>query len=190
MKTKICTKCFTEKLLSEFPKQKTGKFGLRANCKKCKPKYKNLIKMALYRKTYKEKNKEKVKIEQKTYYLQNKLKIIKRVVENKKNRLKTDINFKLLKNIRDRIRIAIKRNSKCDSTIKLIGCSIEFLKCYLQSQFKLDMSWSNYGEWHIDHIKPCSSFDLSKPEEQELCFHFTNLQPLWALDNLQKSNKY
>lgn len=52
------------------------------------------------------------------------------------------------------------------------------------------MSWENYGEWHIDHIKPCSSFDLSDPKQQKECFNYTNLQPLWAIDNLKKSYKY
>jgi hypothetical protein len=52
------------------------------------------------------------------------------------------------------------------------------------------MTWDNYGSWHIDHIKPCSLFDLSKVSEQLECFHYLNLQPLWAKDNLQKSNKY
>ena len=52
------------------------------------------------------------------------------------------------------------------------------------------MSWDNYGDWHIDHIRPCCSFDLSKIEEQEKCFHYSNLQPLWAEENMTKGGKY
>jgi len=53
------------------------------------------------------------------------------------------------------------------------------------------MTWSNYGKgWHIDHIKPCASFDLSNPEQQKICFHYTNLQPLWAIDNIKKGAKF
>jgi len=64
--------------------------------------------------------------------------------------------------------------------MKLVGCTIEFIKGYLEAQFEPNMSWDNYGEWHIDHILPCASFDLTLPEEQQKCFHYTNLQPLWA----------
>ena len=62
----------------------------------------------------------------------------------------------------------------------------------MESKFTEGMSWENQGKngWHIDHKKPCSKFDLSKPEEQKKCFHFTNLQPLWWEDNLKKSDKY
>ncbi len=52
------------------------------------------------------------------------------------------------------------------------------------------MTWDNYGEWHIDHIKPCALFDFTKEEQQRECFHYTNLQPLWAKDNMRKSDKY
>lgn len=71
-------------------------------------------------------------------------------------------------------------------TIKLIGCSIEQLKQHLEKQFKLGMSWFNYGKWHVDHIKPCASFDLTDIEQQKQCFNYTNLQPLWAEENLVK----
>ena len=72
--------------------------------------------------------------------------------------------------------------------MKLIGCSIESLKNYLEKQFKKDMTWHNHGlyGWHIDHIRPCISFDLIKKSEQKKCFHYTNLQPLWAKENLSK----
>ena len=75
------------------------------------------------------------------------------------------------------------------SSFDFIGCSIDELKEHLSSQFTEGMSWENYGEWHIDHIKPCASFDLSILEEQQKCFHYSNLKPLWALDNLKKGAK-
>jgi len=109
-----------------------------------------------------------------------------------KNRLKIDNYFRLICNIRSRIRIAIKRNSKKSSSIDLLGCSINRLKIHLEKQFKPGMSWTNYGfyGWHVDHIKPCSSFDLSKLKEQRKCFNWKNLQPLWAEENLQKYINY
>ena len=90
-----------------------------------------------------------------------------------------------------RIRMALKNNYKSKSTMKLIGCSIKFLKNYLQKQFKKGMSWSNHGlyGWHIDHIRPCALFDLTKPSEQKKCFNYKNLQPLWAEENIRKGKK-
>jgi hypothetical protein len=71
-----------------------------------------------------------------------------------------------------------------------LGCSSwDELKNYLEKQFTCGMNWENMGEWHIDHIIPCSSFDLTNIEQQMKCFHYSNLQPLWAKDNLSKSNK-
>lgn len=105
------------------------------------------------------------------------------------NRRKIDINFKILSYLRSRLSSVLKNNFKSKSTMKLLGCSLDFLKQYLEFQFKKGMSWSNYGKWHIDHIKPCASFDLSKPNEQHKCFNYINLQPLWAIDNLRKKDK-
>jgi len=101
--------------------------------------------------------------------------------------------FKLCINLRNRLNRALKLNSKKGHTLELLGCSIKFLKQYLEKQFTKGMNWNNYGrgknKWNIDHIKPCNSFDLSKPEEQKKCFHYTNLQPLWAEENIKKGNK-
>lgn len=73
----------------------------------------------------------------------------------------------------------------------MTGLTIEELKIYLESKFQEGMNWSNYGMhgWHVDHIKPCSKFDLSDPDQQRKCFHYTNLQPLWAKENKVKYNK-
>jgi hypothetical protein len=74
--------------------------------------------------------------------------------------------------------------------MEYIGCSIEHLKDYLQSKFENGMTWENYGKWHIDHIRPCASFDLTDIEQQKICFNYKNLQPLWAEDNFKKSDKW
>jgi hypothetical protein len=92
-------------------------------------------------------------------------------------------------NLRNRILKVLKGRNKSKSTLKLLGCTIEFLKNHLESKFTKGMSFSNYGKWHIDHIRPCASFDLSKSSEQHKCFHYTNLQPLWAKDNREKRDK-
>lgn len=80
---------------------------------------------------------------------------------------------------------------KADHTMDLLGCSPEFFKRHIESQFQEGMSWENQGKggWHLDHIIPCDYFDLSDPEQQKICFNYKNLQPLWERDNLSKSNK-
>jgi len=99
----------------------------------------------------------------------------------------THIQERLSCTIRSRIRSALKSKSpKSNKTRQLIGCDINYLKDWLQGRFKKGMTWGNYGEWHIDHIKPCAAFNLTKTEEQKRCFHFTNLQPLWKIENLRK----
>lgn len=121
-----------------------------------------------------------------TWYFKNR----KRLVSQQTNRKQEDINFKLTRNLRSRLWIAIKRNYKSGSAIQDLGCTIDFLKKYLESQFQEGMSWSNYGEWHIDHVIPLSSFDLTDRTQFLKACHYTNLQPLWAVDNIKKSNKF
>ena len=106
-------------------------------------------------------------------------------------RYKGDECFRIVQNLRTRMRLALNNSNKADTTQNLLGCTTEELKAHLESQFTDGMSWDNYGMngWHIDHIIPCSSFDMLDPEEQRECFHYTNLQPLWAEDNLRKSDK-
>jgi hypothetical protein len=108
-----------------------------------------------------------------------------------KRRLLTDPIYKLVKLMRIRIRDVIKTNEKSGHAVDLIGCTGAELKLYLESKFQPGMTWENHGNkgWHIDHIIPCASFNLSKPEEQQKCFHYTNLQPLWAEENLRKGDK-
>ena len=109
----------------------------------------------------------------------------------RKNRKNRDPMFKVLNNLRTRIHevLTAKYIVKEATTKKLTGCTLEYLKNYLEKKFKDGMNWDNYGQWHIDHIRPCASFNLLDPIEQKICFHYTNLQPLWAEDNLKKSNK-
>ena len=141
-------------------------------------------------KQYRLENKEKLKEKRKQYYLKNKEKILKRTQQYADQRIKKDPNFKLKKRLRTRIRMALKHNSKKSTTAELLGASISVVWNHLEKQFKPGMTRENHGLWHIDHIKPCASFDLSKLEEQKKCFHYTNLQPLWAAENMSKGAKY
>lgn len=139
----------------------------------------------------------------KNYYKQNRDRLIQKAKEKqaqkKLKKINKKISDKMLNTLRCRISKALKRNQKAFRTQNLLGCSLDELRAYLESLFKPGMNWNNYGtgangkgmkEWHLDHIKPCASFDLSKPEEQQKCFHYSNLQPLWAKENLEKKDIY
>lgn len=101
-----------------------------------------------------------------------------------KNYRKT-LTYRISHSLRNRM-YALMSGEKSEKAEGLIGCNLKQLKIYLESLFKPGMSWGNYGEWHIDHIRPCASFDLRSPEEQKICFHYSNLQPLWAHENQVK----
>jgi len=94
--------------------------------------------------------------------------------------------------IRSRLNMALKVQNveKSSATWELCGCDLTTLKNHLEIQFKDGMSWNQRGKWHIDHIRPVCSFDLSDVEQQKECFHYTNLQPLWAIDNMRKGATY
>lgn len=100
----------------------------------------------------------------------------------------TDAEFKLILNLRQRVNRALRAHGagREASTRELIGCSSAELRRHLEARFDKGMNWYNYGWWHVDHIIPCASFDLTKPEEQKKCFNVSNLQPLWAHENHRK----
>lgn len=96
-------------------------------------------------------------------------------------------SYKPTRNLRKRFRQLVKSSSI--KTSCLIGCSPEELRLHLQSQFTVGMTWENYGEWHIDHVIPCARFNLEDRQEAMACFHYTNLRPLWAMENILKGAK-
>lgn len=109
-----------------------------------------------------------------------------------KEKRDTDIQFRLRFRLRGRIWMSLQRGvAKAGRTVDLVGCSMECFKKYLEARWLPGMSWDNYGRggWHIDHVKPCAEFDLTKPAEQMRCFHHTNCCPMWELDNLSKGAK-
>ena len=143
-------------------------------------------------KQYREENKRRNKKRNKIWYIKNQEKIRKKHKKYGRKRYHTDIEFKISCNLRTRINLSLKGKLKSLSTMFLIGCEIDYLMYHIQNRFKLGMNWDNHGRmgWHIDHIKPCAKFDLSKESEQQKCFNYKNLQPLWAEENMKKSDKY
>ena len=150
----------------------------------------NKEKKKKWNKEYKAANKEKIKKYKKEYNANpaNKEKNNKR----QRNRYKNDPEYRLRMLLRARFRKALKSKNikKKSHVLELTSCSIGFLKNYLSKKFKKGMSWENRGVWHIDHRKPCASFDLSNEEDQRKCFHYTNLQPLWGKENMEKSANF
>ena len=146
------------------------------------------------------KNKEKYKEK----YILNKVIYNKRSIKYRKNNIEKvriytnkyvkrrkieSPAFKIKYLLRTRMLSAITRGYKKKSTVELLGCEYDYLKSFLENKFREGMSWANHGEWEIDHIKPCASFDLMQEVEQKKCFNYTNLQPLWKADNRKKRDK-
>lgn len=134
-----------------------------------------------------ENKKQLILVNKSDYYFRNKKAINEKKKLYKRIRRK-DVLVRLVDNIRSRLNKAIKANYKAGSAVSNLGCSIEFLKTYLELKFTPGMTWSNYGKWHIDHIRPLSSFDLTDPKDIKIACHYTNLQPLWAKENIRKSD--
>lgn len=132
-----------------------------------------------YEKEYRKKNSEKYKARSKEYREENKKELSRKKLEDKW----ANPSVRIAYNLRNRLRLVLNGSQKSKNTIKLVGLnSFRDLQIYIESLFTKGMCWNNYGihGWHIDHIKPCSSFDLTIPKQQEECFHYTNLRPLWA----------
>lgn len=190
--TKNCTKCGELRPISDFHKRRNRPRGA-SRCKVCRYEY---------GKSWVAKNRQRVNARVRQYYNENRQSRIeysrkwralnpdKRKVQHRLEhaKRKLDPECRMIALLRRRISLALKHKWKHGRTIELLGCSIPDFRIYLESKFETGMSWENYGRtgWHIDHIMPCAIFDLSKPEHQKLCFHFSNMQPMWARENLIK----
>jgi DNA-nicking Smr family endonuclease len=201
---KTCTKCNVEKSLENFVKSKRQKDGYHYICKECHKIYKENNKDTINQKhkIWLNNNKEYISNynkqyhtqypEKKKYYL-NKWKEANPNYgkEYKHKKYTTDVNYRIKDNLRSRFYNAVINHFKIQSVIDLLGCSINELKQHLENQFKTEMNWGNHGTiWEIDHIIPCSGFDLTDLNQQNQCFHYTNLQPLFKTTHIAKSFGY
>jgi hypothetical protein len=188
---KQCQKCNENKSLRDFHIKRNELDGLRKDCKSCRSierkqryflnKDHEKAVCAIYTKN----NKEQIAVKNKLWSIKNKSYIAFR----EKTRRHNDINYRLIGNLRKRL--------KSGSAIKDLGCSIEELKTYLELQFDSWMTWGNYGNynlniktWQIDHIRPLSSFNLTSVVDHLEASNYKNLQPMLAKDNLSKGAKY
>ena len=138
-------------------------------------------------KKYREDNKEKKREYDKKYREEHKEERKEYIKEYEKNRRKTDEGFRILRRLRTRLHKVLKGKNKSASTMKLVGCTIEELLNHLE---KTKVEGKDYSDAHVDHIRPCASFDLTDPEQQRECFHYTNLQWLPAKENMSKGAKW
>ena len=207
---KKCRECGKTKSLEEYYKHKRGKYGRRTKCKECVKAYNKAYRESeagkAKRKAYNQSEKGKAynKAYMKAYeqseagkacrkaadkkYYQSEVGKAKRKA-NHKNRYDNDPIFKLHHLLRSGFGIWIKGNTKTCKTEQYVCCSYNELLDHLESQFDEGMSWENQGEWHIDHFKAQSRFDPTIEEEAYMCWHYTNLQPMWASENISCGNK-
>lgn len=202
---KKCSRCKKNLDISMFSKCKTNRRGLNGECKLCQSNRNLSIEYKPSIEGYKICSKCKISYHI-TYFYAFKKRPDGRESSCKKccnirklKKLHTDKILRIKNNLRSRIIQSLKGAKKSLRTLELTGCSLKELKIYIESKFTDGMSWENHGfhdkenymsGWQIDHIRPCASFDLTDLEQQKQCFHYTNLQPLWAIDNLTKGDKY
>jgi len=204
MGLKRCSKCKDIKSYSSFHRNKSTIDGRVSQCKHCikeKSQEKNKDKIEA-KKQWAAGAKERTKIRDAAHYQENKERIRERNRKwsqankhkrraRERERLKKDPLYRLSRVLRSRIHKALKNETKETSSTDLLGCSTKHARQHLESQFTKGMTWKNHGVrgWHIDHIIPCDSFDLSDINQKKQCFHYTNLQPLWHKENLSKGDK-
>jgi len=177
----------------------------RKSYKKCGYEYQKKNKDRLNQKARKHyaENREEIQKTRKVYYQDNIEKIRKQNNERSRKhperarnyvrkRQKNDIQYVIAHRLRSRIQTALRCqwSEKAVESVELLGCTIKEYIFYLEQKFTEGMSWGNRDQWHVDHIKPCVSFDLTDVDQQKECFHYSNTQPMWTIENLQKGGKY
>lgn len=214
---KKCTKCNQEKEYLNFYKKSSSKDGYNNVCIPCRIEYNNSRKENTQ--LYYQENKEKYQQNSKKYYQNSPEKIKQKSIEwskshperkseiqkkwnkqNKayfqkwrKNKWENDTNYKLRIILGNRLNEVLKKNKtyKNSNIIQLLNCPLNELKQYIENQFILEMNWDNHGTiWEIDHIEPCSKFDMNITEDQQKCFNYTNLQPLFKTTKIAESFGY
>ena len=211
---KICSKCKINKSSDCYGKLTNSNDGLRFDCKDCRKEYRlnnvahikdknkkqyeeNKITLVQRNKIYREQHSDEINQQRKEY--RNREEVKAHIKQKQKDYLpirkqsikeqrKTDINFKMSEILRSKIHKLL--HNRKTSYIKYIGCDLEWLKQWLEFRFDDNMNWDNFGDyWQIDHILPINGFNLTDEKDINICFHWTNLQPLTAYENRQKSDK-
>lgn len=184
VKNKVCCICKKEKSSDEFNTHKGSKDGLRSQCRSCQSEYRKEFHSI-------EENKQRSSELNAKYCKENREKINKR----KKESIQTNIQFSISQNLARYTRKVLK-NSTDDNYDPILGCTPSFFRKWLKFQFDSEMNYSNYGsgsktdkKWHIDHIVGYTHFDLTNEDQKLMCTHWTNIQPMWNLNNQEKTNQ-
>ena len=187
---KRCTKCDSIKLFEDYSPQKAGFMGVTAKCKVCANEYDKDFQSKNPTRAKRDKS-PKAKEYRKQYIAENKDWWRKYEREYRSSRKQEDMFFKIKSNLSSRLSDLIKNRIIGQRTVELLGCDKDTFLQHLESQFTGGMTWGNYGlkGWHVDHIMPISSYDLTHEDEVKKACHYTNLQPLWWQDNLEKGDK-
>ena len=180
---KICSECKQIKQMTDFCKEPRRINAYQSRCKKC---------VSEHSKQWYINNKEKRKIQIKNYRKNNKEKLKKAANIYAKNRLKTDIQFKIRSLLRHTLRRATTLKSPGNRTVNLLGCSVKDFIKYIESLWQPNMNWTSFGnkidQWNFDHILPCELFNLLDVKQQQICFNHKNIRPLWKRDNDSKGD--
>lgn len=186
---KTCITCKIEQPLVNFNKDKKRADGVDYVCRSCKKIYykQNRDKILNQSKTYYQNNTETRNTYIRAWRLENK----DHINTQQRKRWADDEQYRIRMVLGWKINQSIQKKYKTLSSTKLLGCSLEQVRNHLQSQFKPEMNWNNHGDvWEIDHIKPCSSFNLINVEEQKECFNYKNLQPLFKTTQIAEDLGY
>jgi hypothetical protein len=187
---KRCTKCSEIKEFKDFVPQKAGFMGFKAQCKSCDLKYDKKYQSQTNLRSERDKTPKSIQY-RKDYISKNKDWWRKYEREYRYSRRQEDMFFKIKGNLSSRLSDLIQNRGLGERTVELLGCDKDTFLNHLESQFTEGMTWENYGlkGWHVDHIIPISSYDLTNEDEVKKACHYSNLQPLWWQDNLEKGNK-
>lgn len=149
----------------------------------------NVEKRKAYMRDYCRRNREEISAKNREYRRNNQDRLRQINRQRNQRRYANDLIYRLQVNLRNRLNVAIRDGQKAGSAVRDLGCSIEEFKSHISGLFEPGMSWDNWGEWHLDHIKPLASFDLTQRDQFLAACRYANLQPLWASENLRKGSR-
>lgn len=181
IESKWCKACDQTKALTEFNKNSVRWNSLTLDCTDCIAQKRNYCYVQVRKRKYKTRS-----------YTRKRRERLKELGKRRQRLRMQDPMKKVVHLMRVRMNLALKNNTKSMHTKQMVGASMQEVKEWLESHFSKGMSWENHNKhgWHIDHRIPVAAWDLSNPIEQQMCFSYLNLYPMWAKKNLSKGGKY